>query len=250
MTTMACHKIHIFAEDEVTCKAPIFDPDSQPPEQVTDDFTDMMPSYHNLVKSVSESEDPPLDVSRSKGTREDSSMPSQREKILISDKMKEYTMTATRSSPRPIDAAYKSIATGEQNHGVKTCLIMFDEAHKGDVSKLYNETEDDNVSSKRATEMTIMMHNTETLKSAYLLRASVNTDDEKEEPPGNHDDQDQAKLFKDMTKTSLRTPINQAPARRKPTTPPTTRRAQPREPMPSCPRIDVEKVAKVPAEVR
>ena len=57
---------------------------------VTDDFTDMMPSYHNLVKSVTESEDPPLNVSR----------PSQREKILIPDKMKEYTMTATRSSPR------------------------------------------------------------------------------------------------------------------------------------------------------
>ena len=218
MTTMACHKIHIFAEDEVTCKAPIFDPDSQPPEQfnkygqaaeivklhirmffVTDDFTDMMPSYHNLVKSVSESEDPPLDVSRSKGTREDSSMPSQREKILISDKMKEYTMTATRSSPRPIDAAYKSIAMGEQNHGVKTCLIMFDEAHKGDVSKLYNETDDDNVSSKRATEMTIMMHNTDTLKSAYSLRATVNVDDdENEAPPEEHDDHDQAKLVDNM----------------------------------------------------
>ena len=52
-----------------------------------------------------------------------------------------------------------------------------------------------------------------------------------------------------MTKTSLRTTTNQAPARRKPTTPPTTRRDQPRKPMPSCPRIDVEKVAKVPAEV-
>ena len=50
--------------------------------------------------------------------------------------------------------------------------------------------------------------------------------------------------------TSLRTPTNQAPARRKPTTPPTTRQEQPREPLPSCPRVDVEKVAKVPAEVR
>ena len=138
---------------------------------------------------------------------------------------------------------------GEQYHRIKTCLIVFDEAHKGDVSKLYSETDDDNVSSKRATEMTIMMHNTDTLKSAYLLRATVNTDDEKEEPPGNHDDQDQAKLLKDMTKTSLRTTINQAPARRKPTMPQTTRREQPREPMPSCPRIAVETVAKFPPEV-
>ena len=50
--------------------------------------------------------------------------------------------------------------------------------------------------------------------------------------------------------TSLRRTSNQVPARRKPATPPTTRREQPWETLPSCPRIDVEKVAKVPAEVR
>ena len=93
-----------------------------------------------------------------------------------------------------MNATYKSIAMGEQNHGVKTCLIMFDEAHK-----LYSETDNDNVSSKRATEMTIMMHNTDTLKSAYSLRATVNVDDdENEAPPEEHDDHDQAKLFDNM----------------------------------------------------
>jgi hypothetical protein len=55
-----------------------------------------------------------------------------------------------------MNATYKSIGMGEQNHGVKTCLIMFDKAHKGDVSKLYSETDNDNVSSKSATEMTVM----------------------------------------------------------------------------------------------
>ena len=50
--------------------------------------------------------------------------------------------------------------------------------------------------------------------------------------------------------TSLRTTSNQTPARRKPTTPPTTRQEQPKETLLSCPRIDVEKVAKVSAEVR
>jgi hypothetical protein len=50
--------------------------------------------------------------------------------------------------------------------------------------------------------------------------------------------------------TTLRTTTRQAPARRKMTTPPTIRQEQTREPLPSCPRVDVEKVAKVPAEVR
>ena len=58
-----------------------FDPDSQPPELfvkhetaaekmklyirgvfVTDDLKDMMPSDHNSVKSVSESDNPPLQI--------------------------------------------------------------------------------------------------------------------------------------------------------------------------------------------
>jgi hypothetical protein len=80
MTTMACNKIHIFTEAEVTFKAPIFDPGQFNKYGqaarivklhiriiiVTDDFTDMMPSHHNLVESATESEDPPLKVSRSK----------------------------------------------------------------------------------------------------------------------------------------------------------------------------------------
>jgi hypothetical protein len=86
MTTTACDKINIFAEGEVTFKSLIFDHDSQPPGQfnedgqaaeiinlcirrvfVIDDFTNMMPSYHNFAKNVIESDDPPLKVSRSKG---------------------------------------------------------------------------------------------------------------------------------------------------------------------------------------
>jgi hypothetical protein len=47
--------------------------------------------------------------------------------------------------------------------------------------------------------------------------------------------------------TTLRTTTRQAPARRKPATPPTTRQEQPREPLPSCPRVDVERVDNVPA---
>ena len=49
--------------------------------------------------------------------------------------------------------------------------------------------------------------------------------------------------------TTLRTTTRQAPARRRPATPPTTRQEQPREPLPSCPRVDVERVDKVPAEI-
>jgi hypothetical protein len=78
-----------------------------------------------------------------------------------------------------MNATYKSIAVGEQNHWVKTCLIMFDETN--------------NVSSKSATEMTVIMHNTATLKPAYLLKATVNADNENEVPPEEHDDHNQAK---------------------------------------------------------
>jgi hypothetical protein len=67
-----------------------------------------------------------------------------------------------------MNTTYKSVAVGEQNHGVKTCLIIFDKAHKLD-----SKTDNDNVFSKSATEMTVMMHNTATLESAYSLRATV-----------------------------------------------------------------------------
>ena len=48
---------------------------------------------------------------------------------------------------------------------------------------------------------------------------------------------------------SLRTPTTPAPARKKPTTTPPPRREQPKETLPSCTRIEVEKVAKAPLEV-
>jgi hypothetical protein len=75
---------------------------------------------------------------------------------------------------------------------------MFDETHKGDVSKLYTKDDNDNVSSKSATEVTVMIYNTATLKSAHLLKATDNIDDEKEEPQEEHDDHDQAKMFGNM----------------------------------------------------
>ena len=49
--------------------------------------------------------------------------------------------------------------------------------------------------------------------------------------------------------TTLRTTTRQAPARRRPATPPTTRQEQPREPLPSCPRVDVDRVDEVPAVI-
>ena len=50
--------------------------------------------------------------------------------------------------------------------------------------------------------------------------------------------------------TNLRKTPDQTPARKKPPTPTPTRQEQPRETLPSCPRIDVENVTKAPAEVR
>ena len=222
----------IHAKDGVAFKSLLFDPDRQPPGHfnkygqaaemikrhirwifVTDDFTDIMPSYHNLVKSVTESEDPPLNVSRYKGDqgrqlealteREDSD--ARQDEGVHDDRHQKFT-APNHEITSPIDAAYNSIAVGEQNHRVKACLIkktveeaiIIDEAHKGDMSKLYSEADNDNVSSKSTTEVTVMMHNTATLKSAHLLKATVNIDDESEEPPEEHDDHDQAKLFEDM----------------------------------------------------
>ena len=87
-----------------------------------------------------------------------------------------------------MNATYKSIAVGEQNHRIKTCIIMFDEAHK-----LYSKTNNENVSRKGATEMTFMMDNTATLKSTYSLDSAVYADDNNEVPPEEHDDLNQAK---------------------------------------------------------
>jgi hypothetical protein len=85
-----------------------------------------------------------------------------------------------------MNATYKSIAMGEQNHRIKTCIIMFDEAHK-----LYSKTNIDNVSRKGATEMTVMIDNTATLKSTSSLESAVYADNEV--PPEEHDDLTQAK---------------------------------------------------------
>ena len=181
---------------------------------VADDFADMMPNDHNLVKKAIESDDPHLNVSSSKGeqgrqlealTEGEGSYDRQDEGVHDVHHQK-FTLP-NHEITSPVNATYKSIAMGEQNHGVKAYLIkkaveeaiMFDEAHKGDGSKLYNEADNDNVSSKSATEVTAMMHNTATLKSAYSLKATVNVEDENEVPPEEHDDHDQAKLIKDMT---------------------------------------------------
>jgi hypothetical protein len=87
-----------------------------------------------------------------------------------------------------MNTIYENIAMGEQNRGVKTCLIMFDEAHK-----LYSKTDNDNVSSKSATEMTVMKYNTANLKSADSLGSTVSADDENEGPPEELEDHNQAK---------------------------------------------------------
>jgi hypothetical protein len=214
MTTMASDKIHTFAEGDMTFKSLFSDPDSQPPEQfdkhgqeaeiinlhirrifVTDDFTDMMPRYHNVVESITESDDPPLNISSSKGDQgRQLEAPTERENSddkhdagLYDDHHQKLTLP---------NATYKSVAVGEQHHGVKAYLTMFDEAHKGE-SKLYYEADNDDVSRKSATEVTVMIYNTATLKSAHLLKATDNIDDEKEEPPEEHD----AKTAKTMNAT-------------------------------------------------
>jgi hypothetical protein len=149
MTATACDKIHIFAEGKVTFESLLSDPDSQPPEQfnkhgqaaeiiklhlrrifVTDDFMDMMPSYHNVVKSITESDDPPLNVSRSKGERgrqleaptegEDSD---DRHDEGVHDDHHQKPTLPNHEITSPVYSTYKSIAMGEQDHGVKACLI-------------------------------------------------------------------------------------------------------------------------------
>jgi HSP90 family molecular chaperone len=156
-------QIHYIAENKVTFKSLIFDPDNQPLEQfnkhrqatemiklhirrvfVTNDFADRMPSDYNFVQNVLESDDPPLNVSRSKGEQG-----RQLEALTegVHDVHHQKFTLSNHEITSPVNATYKSIAMGEQNHRVKACLIkkaveetiMFDEAHKGDVSKLYTE---------------------------------------------------------------------------------------------------------------
>jgi hypothetical protein len=174
-------QIHNIAENKVTIKSLIIYPHSQPPDLfnkheqaaemtklytrgvfVTDDFMDMMPSDHISIKSVDNSDTPPLKVSS------------------------------------PMNAAHKSTALGEQNHGVKTCLIMFDEARK-----LYYGADNDDVSSKSTIEVTVTMNNTATLRPDYLLNATVNDEDEIEAPPDQYDDHDQAEMLEDMKEKKI-----------------------------------------------
>jgi hypothetical protein len=165
----------------------------------------MMPSYRNFVESITETDDPPLNFSKSKRDQgrqlealTEGEDPDNRQHEGVHDDHHQKFTLPNHEITCPMNATYKSIALGEQNHGVKTCLIMFDEAHK-----LYSKTVNDNVSSKSATEMTGMMHNTATLKSAYSLNATVNTEDEVEAPPDQHDDHDQAEMLEDMKEKKI-----------------------------------------------
>jgi hypothetical protein len=163
-------QIHNIAKDGVAYKVLLFDPDNQPPGQftkhrptaemfklhikrifITDDPADIMPSYRNSVESVTESDDPPLNVSRYKRDQgrqlealiEGEESDNRQHEGVHDDHHHETTC--------PMHATHESIAVGEQNHEARTCLIMFDEAHK-----LHSETDNDNVSSKSATEMTVI----------------------------------------------------------------------------------------------
>jgi hypothetical protein len=192
-------QIHNIAKDGVAYEFLLFDPDSQSPGQfnkhrpaaemfrlyisrifITDDLADMMLSYCNFVENVTESDDPPLNVSRSK--RYQGRQLEALTEGLHDDHHQRRTLP-NHEITCPMSATYKSIAMGEQNHRVKTCLIMFDEAHK-----LYSETDNDNVPSKSATERSVMMHNTATIKPTYSLASAVYADDENEVPPEEHDD--------------------------------------------------------------
>jgi hypothetical protein len=168
-------QIHYIAENEVTFKSLIFDPDSQPPELfnkhepaaemnklytrgvfVTDDFMDMMASEHNSVKSVSESDTTLLNVSRSKGVQgrqlealtEEEDSDDRQDEGAHDDRHQKFTLP-NHEITSPANATYRSIAVGEQNHGVKAYLIekavdeavMFNDAHKEDVPKWYGEAD-------------------------------------------------------------------------------------------------------------
>ena len=102
--------------ERIAFKSLRFDPDSQPSGQsnrpaaemfrlylrkifITDNLVDMMPSIATLLRVLlnpmtllTMSPDP-------RGTREDNSRPSQKEKVPIMDNVKEYTMANTMRSP-------------------------------------------------------------------------------------------------------------------------------------------------------
>jgi hypothetical protein len=105
---------------------------------------------------------------------------------------------------------------GEKTHKFTACLIeKAVKEHSMEVMQLtenkepgvFDEAYKETVADKSATDMTDMMYYTATLRSDYPL-TDIDADevvDEDEEPPEDHDDQYQAKLFKNMAKVPATT---------------------------------------------
>jgi hypothetical protein len=149
-------QIHNIAKDGVAYKSLLFNPDSQSPGQfhkhrpavemfklyirrifITNNLADMMPSYRNVVENITDTDDPPLNVSRSKRDQgrqlealTEGEDPDSRQNEGVHDDHHQKFTQPNHEITCPMNATYKSIAVGEQNHGVKTNLIKFDEAHK------------------------------------------------------------------------------------------------------------------------
>jgi hypothetical protein len=134
-------EIHNIAEDGVAFKSLIFDPYNQPPGQfqkhgqatemvklnmggvfVTDDFAEMMPSDHNFVKNVMRSNDPPLNISRSKGDQW-----RQLETLTegVHDVHHQKFTLSNHEITSPVDTTYKSVPWGSRPTGSRptsSCL--------------------------------------------------------------------------------------------------------------------------------
>jgi hypothetical protein len=192
---------HFIAEGEVTFKSFLFDPDSQPSEQfnkqgqaaehiklnirrvfVTDDFKDMINSYHSFVNGVIESDDPPLNVSRSKRDQgrqlealtEEEDSGDRQDDGVHDDHHQNFTLPIYETT-NPVNTACLILKAVEEHSLV--------EGYKGDMSML------ENMANKSATDIAVLMYNTATLKSGYSLE-----DEEEEvtgeEPHEERDDQD------------------------------------------------------------
>ena len=189
-------QIHNITEDEVTFKSLLFDPDNQPPEQftkhgqaaesikqyirrvsVTDDFTDMMPSYHSFVKGVIDSDDPPLNAPRSKRVQGRQHEAPTEDDGVHDDQHQKFTV--------PIHETTNPMSTA--------CLFQEAvEGYKGDMPMLFDEAYKKVVANTSATDIAVLTYNTATLKSDYSLK-------DEEEPHKEHDDQDRDNVLKDMT---------------------------------------------------
>ena len=139
-------QIHNITENKVTFKSIIMYPDSQLfPDLfnkhkqaaemtelytrgvfITDDFMDMMPNDHIFVKSVNKSDNPPLNVSRSKRVQErlledltERKDSDDRQDEGVHDDHHQKLTLPNNEITSPMNAAHKSTALGEQNHGVK-----------------------------------------------------------------------------------------------------------------------------------